>query len=114
MAAVLLFLLLKQSGTCAYNDDFAETRVNFIKRSFLSDRSACSAVDYGNINTSVVWSQLGHSVVYDQTTRSDIRPHIKVGCRPGDQNYGAYHLQGFVWICMGIWVNILTLSLYIA
>ena len=112
MAAVLLFLLLKQSGTCAYNDDFAETRVNFIKQSFLSDRSACSVVDYGN--TRVVWSQLGHSVVYDQTTRSDIRPHIKVGCRPGDQNYGAYHLQGFVWICMGIWVNILTLSLYIA
>ena len=26
----------------------------------------------------VVWSQIGHSVVHDQTTRSDIRPHIKL------------------------------------
>ena len=60
-----------------------------------------------------MWSQLGHFVVYDQTTRSDIRPHIKVGCRPGDQSYGPYYLHDFRGLCGYVWVYGLKYSLCI-
>ena len=44
-----------------------------------------------------------------QISRSDIRPHIKVGCQPGDFAYDHFNLPpGFVWVYMGEHTHFIT------
>ena len=41
-----------------------------------------------------------HTFLILQITRSDIRPHMKVGCQPGDCIWLLNLPQEFVWVCM--------------